>query len=130
MDEHYLLGSSARRTSYLFSFLFLLLYTSLFAGAWALMLTTDGFYTFTNVQCSWLAFVRRFYWAYLIRDIHTHRLYRKAMNYVLGIGLVVKDQRRFPRDPYTFVYVWLCGQEMETAFYFIVIPSAALFASP
>ena len=48
-----------------------------FAGAWTLMLTTDGFYTFIYVQCSWLAFVRRFYRAYLIRDIHSHRLYRR-----------------------------------------------------
>jgi hypothetical protein len=67
------------------------------------MLTTDGFYIFTNVQSSWLAFVRRFYWAYLIRDIHTHRLYRKAMNYVLGIGWSSKTKGVFRE-----IYIPLC----------------------
>jgi hypothetical protein len=41
----------------------------------------------------------------------------KGYELCTGNRLVVKDQRRFPKDLYTFVYVWLCGQEMETAFY-------------
>ena len=66
-----------------------------------------------------------FYWAYLIQDIHTHRLYRKAMNYVLGIGWWSKTRGVFREILYTFVYEWVCGQEMQTAFYCHIHSSSA-----
>ena len=39
------------------------------------------------------------------------------MNYVLGIGWWSTTRGVFRETLYIFVYEWVCGQEMQTAFY-------------
>jgi hypothetical protein len=87
----------------IYFFLSLLLCTSLFAGAWTLMLTTDGFLYLH--QCT--LFLACFCTAILLglfdpRYPHPS-LVLKGYELCTGNRLVVKDQRRFPRD-----LIYLC----------------------
>src|ERR1700733_13234391 len=93
-----------------------------------------SFITFTNVQSSWLAFVRRFYWPLFDPRYPYPSLVLKG--YELCTGNRAGGQRPkafFPGDLYTFVYVWLCGQEMKTAFYchihFLLLQQVLCFSS-